>query len=371
MARSIWTGSISFGLVNIPVGLFSAVEEKSIRFHQLERGTSDRIRYKRVNETTGKEVQYQDIVKGYAVSDDQYVVLTDKELEAVEPSGSRTIEIEDFVDQSEIDPIYFDRTYYLAPRDKTAAKPYALLLEAMRRAGKVGVATFVMRGKEHLAAIRVDAHGEVVALETMYFADEIRDPRKELDLLPDGEPPKERELAMAVSLIDSMTARWEPERYRDRYRDRVMELIQQKQSGRELVVSSQPKNDTKVVDLMEALRRSVEKVRAGAPAEDEAGTADAPAAAGTTAGTASGTGRSTRGGARSAGSKSTKAAKAPSSEQLSMLSKEELYEMAQSLDVPGRSKMSRDELELAVARLRGAKETLRETQSKRSARRAS
>jgi len=363
MARSIWTGSISFGLVNIPVGLYSAVEERSIRFHQLERGTSDRIRYKRVNESTGKEVEYQDIVKGYEVSDDQYIVLTDKELEAVEPSGSRSVEIEDFVDQAEIDPIYFDRTYYLAPRNEAAMKPYALLREAMREAGKVGIATFVMRGKEHLAAIRVDGNGDVIALETMYFADEIRDPRRELDMLPDGEAPKERELSMAVALIDSMSSKWEPDRYHDRYRARVMDLIKQKQSGEEFVVSRQPRKDTNVVDLMEALRRSVERVRGGEPAAEEPAE-EAAASNGRSA-------RASKSAAPSAkaakSSKAAKAQKAPSSEQLSMLSKEELYEMAQSLDVPGRSKMSRDELELAVARLRSE----RETPSKRSARRAS
>jgi DNA end-binding protein Ku len=356
MARSIWTGSISFGLVNIPVGLYSAVEEKTIRFHQLERGTSDRIRYKRVNETTGKEVEYQDIVKGYEVSDDQYVVLTPKELEAVEPAGSRTVEIEDFVDQAEIDPIYFDRTYYLAPRNEAAMKPYALLREAMRKAGKVGVATFVMRGKEHLAAIRVDGDGDVIALETMFFADEIREPKKELDLLPDGEAPKERELAMAVSLIDSMTAKWEPERYHDRYRARVMDLIKQKQSGEEFVVSRQPQRDTNVVDLMEALRRSVERVRDGADAEEE------PAKA--TPATATAERREQPDKSEKA---APKAAKTKSSEQLSMLSKDELYQLAQTLDVPGRSKMSRHELELAVSKAKPEDET----PTKRSARRAS
>lgn len=337
MARSIWTGSISFGLVNIPVGLYSAVDEKSIRFHQLEKGTSDRIRYKRVNERTEEEVEYQDIVKGYEVADDQYIVLTSKELEAVEPSGSRTVEIEDFVDQSEIDPIYYDRTYYLAPRNEAAARPYALLREAMREADKVGIASFVMRGKEHLAAIRVDGDGEVIVLETMFFADEIRNPHKELDLLPDGEAPKERELAMAVSLIESMSTEWEPARYHDRYRARVMELIDAKRQDDNFVVSREPQRDTNVVDLMEALRRSVEQVREGGEAAVPAEQAAAPAKKS----------KSSKAGATSGRAENPSEGK--SSEQLSMLSKEELYELAQTLDVPGRSKMSRQQLELAVA----------------------
>lgn len=362
MARSIWTGSISFGLVNIPVGLYSAVEEKTIRFHQLEQGTSDRIRYKRVNESTGNEVEYQDIVKGYEVSEDQYVVLTQDELEAAEPSGSRTVEIEDFVDQSEIDPIYFDRTYYLAPRNQAAMKPYSLLREAMRQAGKVGIASFVMRGKEHLAAIRVDCNGDVIALETLFFADEIRDPRRELDRLPDVEAPKERELAMAVSLVESMSAKWEPERYHDRYRARVMQLIEQKRTGEEFVVSRQPTRDTKVVDLMEALRISVERVRDGAAASSDVGPEGgaAPQLDQTVAKTFS----------ERAGGTAPKAktkTKRPSGEQLSMLSKDELYQLAQSLEVAGRSKMSRHELELAVSEARAEDEA----PTKRSARRAS
>ncbi len=359
MARSIWTGSLSFGLVNIPVGLYSAVEEKTIRFHQLERGTSDRIRYKRVNERTEREVEYENIVKGYEISDDQYVVLSPKELEAVEPSGSRNVEIEDFVDQAEIDPIHYERTYYLAPRNEAAMKPYALLREAMRQAGKVGIASFVMRGKEHLAAIRVDGDGEVIALETMYFADEIRDPRKELDLLPDGEEPRERELAMAVSLIESMSAPFEPERYHDRYRERVMDLIEKKRKGEEVVVGRQPKRDTNVVDLMEALRKSVEKVRGGEEAVEVEGAAPEETA------------RRAAGGKKAGGTKRDAAAKAvdsrAGSEQLSMLSKEELYQLAQSLDVPGRSKMSRQELELAVSKARPDEPA----PAKRSARRAS
>ncbi|MGH9298008.1 MAG: Ku protein [Acidimicrobiales bacterium] len=334
MARAIWTGSISFGLVNIPVGLYSAVSEKTIRFHQLERGTSDRVRYKRVNESTGKEVEYQDIVKGYDIGGDQYVIVTPKELEAVEPSGSRTIEIDDFVAQSEIDPIFYDQTYYVAPKTDAASRPYALLLHAMQEAGKVAIASFVMRSKEHLAALRVD--GEVLALETMFFADEIRDPRKELDTLPDLSPPKERELSTAISLIESMSTEWEPEKYHDRYRARVEDLIEKKTKGEEIVTGRQPQRDDNVVDLMEALSRSVDKVKEEkrAPVSSSARNSQEKVAA-----------KAHENGSAKAKGRSKKSA----SEQLSLMSREELYQLAQNLELPGRSKMSRDELEQAVA----------------------
>ena len=333
MARAIWTGSISFGLVNIPVGLYSAVSEKTIRFNQLAKGTSDRIRYKRVNENTGEEVEFHDIVKGYDVGDGRYVVLTPKELEAVEPSGSRTIEIEDFVDQVDIDPIFYNQTYFVAPKTEAAGRPYALLIEAMRKSGKVGIATFVMRSREHLAALRVN--GEVLALETMYFADEIRDPSREIEITQSGEPPRERELTTAISLIESMGAKWDPTNYHDRYRLRVEELIGQKLQGEEVVASNPVDRDTNVVDLMEALRRSVDRVR-----EDRSGGE---------AGAGEGAGKAAAKAAAKASSPSKTAKAAPQGEQLVMMTRDELYQLAQDIKVPGRSKMSRDELVEAVA----------------------
>ncbi len=361
MARAIWTGSISFGLVNIPVGLYSAVSEKTIRFNQLERGTSDRIRYKRVNENTGKEVEYQDIVKGYDVGGGQYVVLTPKELEAVEPTGSRTIEIEDFVDQVDIDPIFYSQTYYVGPRNDAASRPYALLVEAMRQSGKVAIARFVMRTKEYLAAVRVN--GEVLALETMYFADEIRDPRRELESAPTGEPPRERELTTAISLIESMSTKWDPTNYLDRYRERVEELIEQKLQGEEIVTPKRQEQDTNVVDLMEALRRSVDRVRGDRRGGTRAGEADqrggkAPASKRSGRRAAADTGsRGTRTAAKTADGSSTakssgskkNAGAPPQGEQLAMMTREELYQLAQDINVPGRSKMTRDELAEAVA----------------------
>src|SRR5258708_31854398 len=195
MARAIWTGSVAFGLVNVPVALCSATEEKTISFNQFEAGTSDWIRYKRVNERAGREVKLPDIVRGHEVAKGDDVLITDEELEAVEPGRSRTIDITDFVDLVEIDPIYSRRTYYLGPRGDEAARPYALLHRAMAETGKAGIATFVMHGKQYLAAIR--ASDDVLALQTMYFADEVRDPAPVIGGLPAGEQPSSRERAIA------------------------------------------------------------------------------------------------------------------------------------------------------------------------------
>src|ERR1700691_2092121 len=182
MARPIWTGALSFGLVTVPVGVYSATDDKTIHFNQLERGTSDRVRNKRVNERTGEEVAFDAIVKGYDLGGGRYVVVEPEELEAVEPGRSKTIDITDFVDLDEIDPVFYKSTYYLAPQGAGAERAYALLRHAMSDTKKVGIATFVMRGKQHLVGIRPDKR--VLALETMYFADEVRDPVAELDTLP-------------------------------------------------------------------------------------------------------------------------------------------------------------------------------------------
>lgn len=258
MARPIWTGSLAFGLVNVPVGLYSATQDKTVHFNQFEAGTTDRIRYKRVNERTGHEVELSDIVRGHEVSDGNYVLITDEELEAVEPGRSRTIDIDDFVDLAEIDPVYFQKAYYLAPQGE-AAHAYALLHRAMEESGKAGVATFVMHGKQYLVTIR--PMGEVLALETMYFADEVRDPRQTIDGLPEGEKIPARELSIAGQLIESMTAAWDPDRYSDSYRDRVEDLIRRKSKGEEIVTEGEPESESNVTDLMEALRRSAEDMR--------------------------------------------------------------------------------------------------------------
>jgi len=260
VARSIWTGSVSFGLVNVPVGLYSATQDHDVHFHQFEKGTSSRIRNERVNEDTGDEVAYGDVVKGAELSDGGYVMLTQEELESVEPGRSRTIEISDFVDAADIDPIYYQKSYYLAPTDEAAAKPYALLVKAMAKAERIGVATFVMRGKQYLAAIR--PHEKVLVLETMYFADEVRDPVDEIEQLPAEGRVAAKDLDMAVKLITSLTSQWKPKNYRDTYTERVEQLISAKKKDREIVLpESTDEREEKVVDLLAALQASVEAAK--------------------------------------------------------------------------------------------------------------
>jgi DNA end-binding protein Ku len=257
MARPIWTGSVAFGLVSFPIGLYAATEDKTVHFNQFQAGTSDRIRYKRVNERTGGEVDLADIVHGHEVSKGDYVLVTDEELEAVDPGRSRTIDIADFVDLAGIDPIYFQKAYYLAPQGEGAVRAYALLYRAMADTGKAGIATFVMHGKQHLAAIRAGEAG-VLALETMFFADEVGNPRDEIEGLPAGEASRGRDLTIAKQLIDSMTVEWRPQNYRDTYREQVEDLIERKQRGEEIVTEATPPEDSSVVNLADALRRSME-----------------------------------------------------------------------------------------------------------------
>lgn len=260
MARPVWTGAVAFGLVNVPVALYTATEDKTIHFNQFQAGTSDRIRYKRVNERTGREVELADIVRGHEVSKGDYVLITDEELEAIDPGRSRTIDIADFVDLDEIDQVYFQKTYYLAPQGEGALRAYALLYRAMTDTGKAGIATFVMHGKQYLAAIRAALAG-VLALETMFFADEVRDPRAEIEDLPDTLAFRGRERAIAKQLIDSMTTSWNPENYQDSYRETVEDLIERKQRGEEIVTEAAPPENSGVVDLADALRRSAEAQR--------------------------------------------------------------------------------------------------------------
>ena len=260
MARTTWKGSLSFGLVNIPIGLYAATQDKSIHFNQFEDGTSDRIRYKKVNERTGQEVEADKIVKGVDLGGGEYVLLSEAELASAEPERSRSIEITDFVSLDEIDPVYFNTTYYLAPEGDAAAKAYGLLRQAMAESGKVAIATFVMRNKEYLVAVRPDA--DVLALETMYFADEVRSPTKELPNLPGTGVATDQELKMAHLLIDSMQGSWEPERYHDTHREKIEALIEQKAQGMTIAVAKAAPA-TKVVDLMAALSASIERSSSG------------------------------------------------------------------------------------------------------------
>jgi DNA end-binding protein Ku len=261
MPRAIWSGSISFGLLNVPIKLYSAVSRKNVSFRELRESDGSRIRHKRVAEADGEEVPYEDIVKGYEVSPDQYVVVTRDELEEIDPKRTRAIEIQDFVDLDDIDPIYFDHPYYLGP-DKGAEKAYALLVKAMSDARKVAIARFVLRNREHLAAIRPAT--SVLTMATMRFADEVVAP-DELgeEVVPqDGRKLEKREVDMAKQLIDSLTSDFDPGKYRDEYREELLSLIDRKAQGESVVepVSEEPK-PTKTPDLMAALEESLAAVR--------------------------------------------------------------------------------------------------------------
>ncbi|TDC90874.1 Ku protein [Saccharopolyspora aridisoli] len=302
MPRKIWTGSINFGLVTIPVGLYAATEDHTIQFHQYQRGTADRIRYKRVNETTGDEVGYNDIVKGREHGDG-IITVEQSELDEIAPGRSRTIDISTFVDLGEIDPVHFQKTYWLAPNSKEHYRPYNLLRRAMEQTGQAGIATFVLRGKQYLTAVRADS--DVLALNTLYFADEIRDPADLVGDQPEQSKPTDKELQMATTIIESMSGEWQPEAYSDTYTERVEALLAEKARGGEVQAAEAPPQPTDVIDLTEALRRSVDEARKGrkpAPSED-----------------------------------------------LSELTKAELDDRAKQLGIKGRSKMKRAELEQAVA----------------------
>jgi DNA end-binding protein Ku len=250
--------------------MYPATEDHEVSFHQFEKGTTDRIRYKRVNQRTDDEVDYDDIVKGADVGDGHYVMLNQDELDSVAPGRSRSLEIEAFVDLDEVDPIHYQKTYYLGPRDKETAKTYALLRDAMAKSNKAAVAKFVMRSKEYLALIRPD--GDLLVLETLYFADEIRDGKKEVADLPGPVSGRGKELNMAQELIESMSGKWRPADYRDTYTDRVNDLIEAKRHDREVAVADEAPRPTNIVDLTEALQRSVAgargaRTRSGATSE--------------------------------------------------------------------------------------------------------
>jgi DNA end-binding protein Ku len=269
MARAIWSGAISFGLVNIPVKLFSAVSKKTVRFHQIDAESGGRVRQKRVG-PDGEEIPYEQIIKGYEIGPDRYVTLTPEELDSLSPEKTRTIDIEDFVDLDEIDPIYYDHPYYLAP-DTGAAKAYQLLVDAMEDAGKVAIARVVIRSKENLVAIR--PRDGVLAMETMLFADEVV-PTDSLDEMTTDTAVKtsDRELTMARQLIDSLSSDFEPEKYHDEYRERVLDLIERKAQGETIVIEEPTKEPEQVPDLMAALEASI----AGAKGQSKAKPKAAP-----------------------------------------------------------------------------------------------
>jgi DNA end-binding protein Ku len=269
VARAIWSGSISFGLLNVPVKLYSAVSKQTVRFRELRDDDGARIRHKRVAEPDGKEVPYEKIVKGYEYAPDQYVVLSRDELAELDPKRTRAIEIQDFVDLDDIDPIYFEQPYYLGP-DKGAERAYALLVQAMKDTRKVAIARFVLRNKEHLAAIR--PMDDVLTLTTMRFHDEVSSPQ-DLDgeVFEEAKPkkPEKRELAMAEQLIESLSSEFDPDKYRDEYREELLDLLERKAAGKEVVSapSEEPK-PTKAPDLMAALEESLAAVKGEEAATD-------------------------------------------------------------------------------------------------------
>jgi DNA end-binding protein Ku len=261
MPRAIWTGAISFGLVSVPVKLYSAVDRKSVRFHQLSAKTGIRVAQKRVDPQTDEEVPYQDIVKGYEIAPERYVRIEPAELDSLEPKKTKTIEIEEFVELSQIDPIYYDHPYYLAP-GTGGAKPYRLLLEAMEETGRVAIARVVIRSKEQLVAVR--PMGIALGMATMLFPDEILPPER-LDEVVEAAQAKttKRELDVAKQLIESLAADFEPDKFRDTYREEVLALIEQKAEGKEIAVQP-PAEEVRAPapDLMSALKASLDAVRA-------------------------------------------------------------------------------------------------------------
>ena len=298
--RAIWTGSVTFGLVNVPVRMVSAVEERKLHFHYVHAPDSSRIGYEKICKAEGKPVPDDEIVKAFEYEKGEYVFMTDEDFEAAAAESTKTIEIRDFVAADGIDPIYFERTYYLAPQEG-AEKVYALLVQAMERSGLVAIAKYVMRDRQNLGALRV--RDGVIALERMYFGDEIR-PASEL--APEGVKVDKRELQMAAQLVESFTGEFDPSRYEDTYRDALCEIIRAKRKGEEVHVPEEQPESEAAPDLLTALRASIEAAQGG----------------------------------RGRGQRRSRA----NGGDLAKLTKEELYERAKELDVKGRADMSKDEL---------------------------
>jgi DNA end-binding protein Ku len=304
MARSLWTGSLSFGLVNVPVALHSAVRDTDLHFHQLHEKDGARIETRRFCADEDREVPLEEIGHAYELDDGKTVVVTDEDLEAVAPRKTRTIDIEAFVDLADVDPIYFDHPYFLAPvgDSEGTRRAYQLLIEAMGRADRAAIGRFVMRTKEYLVAIQV--RDERLALTTMRFGDEVR-PTEGIDT--GGKKPAKAQLEHAVKLIEALSTDWDPKAWKDQYRERLEDVIARKRKGKRISAPKQQPTPAPVPDLMAALERSLEQA----------------------------TGRAT---AATAGG------------DLADLSRDELYERAQDDDIPGRSSMSKDELVKALSR---------------------
>lgn len=308
MATPTWKGSISFGLVTVPVRMYTAVRSQDVRFRQLSGQTHRRVRQQRVDEETGEEVAYQDLVKGYETSDGRYVVVDPEELKQLDPERSELIQIRDFVALEEIDPIYYERPYYLAPDGESAAKPYRLLVDAMGQEGKVAIASFVMRQREHLAAIR--ATDDLLVLSTMHHHDEVVDPA-DLDIgaLTENVSVDAREVDMARQLIGSLVTDFEPEAYEDTYRQRLLEYLEAKADDQDVELPEQHVDRGGVIDLTAALERSLERAGRGAAADGET---DAQPSSGDT--------------------------------DYAAMTRDQLYDLAQQRELPGRSSMSKTQL---------------------------
>jgi DNA end-binding protein Ku len=272
--RPVWKGQISFGLVNIPITLYSAEKRSELKFRMLDSRNHARVRYERVNEETGEEVPWGEIIKGYEYDDGNYVLLTDEDFQQVKPESSQTIELEQFVDAKAIDYVYFDKPYYLVP-GKRSEKGYVLLRETLRRSGKIGIARVVIRSREHLAALLPE--GDALVLDLMRYPQELRRP-EEFELPRDeisAYKVSDREIKMAEQLVDSMSEEWNPEAFRDDYRERLLEYIDQKVRQPGAVAArgddeEAPRPTADVIDLMELLKQSVEKTGKKPPAKKPA-----------------------------------------------------------------------------------------------------
>ncbi|MCX4850420.1 Ku protein [Streptomyces sp. NBC_00893] len=327
MARPIWTGIVFFGLVSLPVALYTATDSHTIRFHQLQRGTADRVRNRRVNERTGDEVDLDEIVKGYDTGS-EYVIVEPEELDDIAPGRSRALEVSEFVDLDTVEPVFFDKTYYLGPRGEQYGKVYALLQRALEESDKAGIATFVMRGREYLVALK--AEDGLLTLHTLHWADEIRDPHEEVPDLPGKAEPTPAEVKMAHQLIDALTADWDPEDFHDTFQEKVEALIEAKAAGEAVEKAEPAAQPTGVVDLVEALRASVEGARSPKDTGEKASASD-----------------KTVRGKKPVAKKHTNASDIGS---LQSLTKTELYEKATKADVKGRSGMTHDQLADALAK---------------------
>ena len=259
MPRATWSGSISFGLVNVPIKAYTAVRDHTIHFHQLEKKSGARVEYRKVSSKSGHELDADDIEKGYEVTKGKYVVIDEDEFDQLRPRSTRTIDVTDFVELAAIDPIYYENTYWLGTDGEGSARAYRLLFEAMEKKQRVAIGTVVMRNKQYLAAIRpLDG---ALAMSTMRFADEVV-PRQEIDDIPSGRTePTDRELRLATQMIDSLTRDWDPARYSDTYTDELRDLIEAKAKGKEITVEPDIEPEAKVLDLMEALQASVDQHR--------------------------------------------------------------------------------------------------------------